>query len=599
MTRARTVAAFIAAVTLISMLLCGCGKTGDGSDTTALTPDTTGSGATVKDALTVFANGKSDFCVVYAAGSDTAAAQAKMIARELSRFTGIEFEATADSARPLAEYGSTPEILVGITDRPESEKATADLRFKDYTVTIEGEKIIVAARDQSAMSNAATYFVEMILLTQISATLNDPRVIMRREDCHTYVFRTDYTIEKMSVLDVPIDKYTIVYPEGGTYSARRTANYIRFLIADRAGIALPVVGDSAARADYEIIVGKTAHGGDDPAADLGSYSVRLAGNDILITADGMLGYENVSEYLSESVIRGKELVIDSSIARVGAGTDEEDADLLTNKFGDYRVMFFNILGNCDIKKYPTRERNKLAAELITAIAPDVFGLQECSPSSRGAESVITALAAAGYAEVDADVPQNNYTPILYDSEKLRVIDKGWLLYSGGGVVDKSKSVTWAVFEGIKDGKRFAVCSTHYHHKAENTPARVSDAGELANINRTIAQKYNCPIISGGDLNCRDDSEPFRAMLDAGMTDLHALAPDADIYKTSHTYPQWNENADLYLECTMPNKGYEAAIDHAVLYNGEGLTPRMFNVVTLKYALLASDHCPIVVDFDIR
>ena len=89
------------------------------------------------------------------------------------------------------------------------------------------------------------------------------------------------------------------------------------------------------------------------------------------------------------------------------------------------------------------------------------------------------------------------------------------------------------------------------------------------------------------------------MLASGMQDLWTVSPVKEDLKTTHAYPTWNSDADLYFEYATPNGGYSAAIDHAVLYNGEKVTPKLFNVITLKYALLAADHCPLVVDFDIN
>ena len=52
--------------------------------------------------------------------------------------------------------------------------------------------------------------------------------------------------------------------------------------------------------------------------------------------------------------------------------------------------------------------------------------------------------------------KTNYTPLFYNKDRLKVIDSGYHLYSDGAN-DKSKSITWAVFEDISNGKRFAVC----------------------------------------------------------------------------------------------------------------------------------------------
>lgn len=605
MKKTKYISLLLAVVMLASVLLlaaCGKEKPDDTTgDTTPAAPDTTAE--PVSDELTIFADGKSEFSVVYASGSSKAQKYAEQIARELSRFTSVTFTAVSDAERPLAEYADSYEILVGMTDRPESSEKTADLRYKDYTATVAGKKIIIGAREESMIKNAATYFIDMVILTQIVENPTNPKVVMSAENSHTYIQNADYVVKSFNINGTPITDYRIVYPEAGPYSARRTALVIRYLISYRAGYLLPIVGDSSVVTANEIIVGKTAHGGEDlSGAAAGSYSVKLEGGNLYISADGMLGYETVCDYFDNEVIKGAEINIDASVAKSGSGTAEKDAELLSTRGGNYRVMFYNILGNCDTSKYPTRERNQLAAEILISLAPDVFGLQECSPNSRGAESIIKTLDAAGYSEVSVTVNNSNgvnYTPLLYNRAKFRVVDKGYVLFTGTASNDKSKSITWAVFEEIEGGKRFAVCSTHYNYKADANADRVKNAAQLVELNRTIAEKYNCPIISGGDLNCRADSEPFLNMLASGMQDLWTVSPVKEDLKTTHAYPTWNSDADLYFEYATPNGGYSAAIDHAVLYNGEKVIPKLFNVITLKYALLAADHCPLVVDFDIN
>ena len=89
MKKTKYISLLLAVVMLASgLLLAACGKekpddtTGD---TTTAAPDTTA--GPVSDELTIFADGKSEFSVVYASGSSEAQKYAEQIARELSRFS--------------------------------------------------------------------------------------------------------------------------------------------------------------------------------------------------------------------------------------------------------------------------------------------------------------------------------------------------------------------------------------------------------------------------------------------------------------------------------------------------------------------------------
>ena len=243
MKKTKYISLLLAVVMLASVLLlaaCNKEKPDDTTgDTTPAAPDTTAE--PVSDELTIFADGKSEFSVVYASGSSKAQKYAEQIARELSRFTSVTFTAVSDAERPLAEYADSYEILVGMTDRPESSEKTADLRYKDYTATVAGKKIIIGAREESMIKNA-TYFIDMVILTQIVENPTNPKVVMSAENSHTYIQNADYVVKSFNINGTPITDYRIVYPEAGPYSARRTALVIRYLISYRAGYLLPIVG---------------------------------------------------------------------------------------------------------------------------------------------------------------------------------------------------------------------------------------------------------------------------------------------------------------------------------------------------------------------
>ena len=112
--------------------------------------------------------------------------------------------------------------------------------------------------------------------------------------------------------------------------------------------------------------------------------------------------------------------------------------------------------------YANDARNQMLAELHTEYSPDFLCLQECSSNSRGASSYITTMVRNGYLEVAVTVNNKdgvNYTPLLYRADKFTLVDSGYHLYSDGAN-DKSKSITWGVFDDKATGARFAGMSTH-------------------------------------------------------------------------------------------------------------------------------------------
>lgn len=543
----------------------------------------------------IFADGKLNFKIIVSARADDAVIKAASdLAKSIEKFTGVVCGYDVDSL--VAANDDTYEILVGDTNRPQSAAAVKGLKSKDFAMLIDGHKIVLNGTNSQTVERAVNTFVDTVLLIQVSEGKSS--LMMTAEDSRISV--ANYRLKNCTILGTDISEYSIVYPAAGPFSAKRTAKLLASYLSDKAGISLPVVSDKEPAAEHEIRIGMTSRGGAEASDKLGAYCARTEGGAILFGARNLFGYMNLNKYFQDTLFVGEKVEIGSDFTFEGDGAPEEEAKLAAGRQGEYRVMFFNILGNCDTSLYPTQQRNQTAAETLIGLAPDIFGLQECSPNSRGADSIITTLAAAGYVEVSVK-PNNsnrvNYTPLLYNKNKFKVIECGYHLYKDDAN-DKSKSITWGVFEDLSNGKQFAVFSTHFAWKSDAEPARIKDAEQILELNNKIKEKYNCPIISGGDLNCKIASTPYKNMLAGGMQDMMKLAKVSEDINAWHTYPEYDKTVGLYLKVYRPTKTYADSIDHALLYNGDKVTVNLFDVVTLEYALISADHCPVLVDFDI-
>ena len=593
----RIIAALLALTLLIAPAALSACNRGEG-DVSSDAPGETTEVIAAEQPMTIFADGKSKFTVIRSSRAEGDEFKASSIlTRELSKYTGLEFEAVDDVLAP--ESADSYEILVGATNREISSSAVKGLRTKDYVIGIYGNKIVLAGTTPEMTFQAVNVFIDTVLLPQVVGK-DFVSIIMQPEDSKVHVY-SGYSVTDCNILGTPLEEYSIVYPSDGLFSAKRTAILLSNYLADTAGFILPVISDKANSTGHEIRIGKTSRGGVElSGASLGAWQGTVADGALCFGAENLFGYMNLYTYLSKTLFTGGNVEIGADYTASGDGSTEPEAKYSEEKYGEYRAIFFNILGNCDTSVVPTPQRNQTAAEVLTVLKPDVIGLQECSANSRGSSSVVPTLAKYSYAEVAVTVTNSNkinYTPLFYNKDRLKVIDSGYHPYSDGAN-DKSKSITWAVFEDISNGKRFAVCSTHFYYKAEAEAARILDAEQLLEVNRSIVQKYNCPVISGGDLNCKYPTTPFQNLLKGGMLAFQKIAEKTEDSKTSHLYPEWDESAGLYLKLNAPKGDYNGAIDHALVYNGDKLTARLFDVIKLQYALISSDHCPVMVDFDI-
>ena len=263
-----------------------------------------------------------------------------------------------------------------------------------------------------------------------------------------------------------------------------------------------------------------------------------------------------------------------------------------------RLYNQNILGNMP-KEVKVANRNSLIADMIAEYRPDFCSFQECNPkTSRVGDTNMVALIAEQYAEACGDHAHENFTPVFYLKERFRQLDGGFLLYEGLND-GRSKSITWALFYDKREDRRLAVVSTHFwwkHRGDEDNEQREENARALGRLCREIFEKYDVPIIVSGDLNSGYVSEQgprgYEMMLKEGFVDVRGIAEESTDSHTIHSYPKLSE-AGVY---TPGGKPY-GTIDYVFTY-GKDISVTKFAVLADDRARTSSDHCPLVVDFDL-
>ena len=113
----------------------------------------------------------------------------------------------------------------------------------------------------------------------------------------------------------------------------------------------------------------------------------------------------------------------------------------------------------------------------------------------------------------------------------------------------------------------------------------------------ITEKYHCPVVLGGDFNCNPSSSPYGVLTKGGLRDVQSWAKKTENMHTHHTYPTFHAETGLWDDPVYPAANYSRSIDH--IFATGNLTPERFDVVTDLYAILSSDHCPLILDFSIN
>ena len=591
-------------ISMLAGLFASCNQTEDVPDTTEAETTAIPETEPAPTELKFSENGTCEFYIVYPVDFDKSVRDiAISLRQQIKKYTGVEPKVVSDEIldKPVGDTGVEHqyEILLGPTNREESQKYTSTMRARDYAFTFEGDKVIIAGLTADTIDRASELFISNVLISQSKGSIGNATVVITADDVFVYTYGK-YSMNSCTILGADIKEYRIVYAKSDIYSAERYARLFQNELSTKAGFPLELKADTSAKSDdttREIIFGLSNRGGEVVTARHG-YSVHADGNKLYIIAECMEGYAAAYEYLTGTLFKGDKVEIAQGFTHTGNAEPEDKQDI-ENRAGEYRVIFNNVHG-AHVDEYPIETRNQMQAELHYEYLPDVIGLQENAAS---VQSYHTRMIKYGYSPVPTNATnkaKRDYTAMLYRADKLDILECGWHLYDDGAG-DQSKSVAWAVFKDKASGDVFAVGSTHFYWTSDDLgkSARLKDAAQLTEVVKSITSKYNCPMIVGGDYNCNINSDPIKNLYKAGFENLQKLSPDTMDVTTHHSYSPWNAELNLYIDVVIPSKAYSSAIDHALLYNKSTLVPKMWRVILHDYTLLSTDHCPVMVDFDIN
>ncbi len=196
---------------------------------------------------------------------------------EINTSFGITMGILDDWVKNVEEIPTTAkEIVVGITNRPETANALALLRDKDYAITFENERIIITGKSANATAKAVDYFLE----TYVNKT--DKKVVLSANLVD--VVRYDYILPELSINGVSLSEYTIVYPENCDLITYSVALALSDYFNNNAGLEIAITSDSAAETEYELLVGDTNRSASNTGVALTDqeYSLSISGKKVVM-----------------------------------------------------------------------------------------------------------------------------------------------------------------------------------------------------------------------------------------------------------------------------------------------------------------------------
>ncbi len=423
-----------------------------------------------------------------------------------------------------------------------------------------------------------------------------------------------------------INGYKLVIPEDTGIKETRFAKLFAQYIKAVFNYDIPIISDAQATGDREIYVGITSK----TQTQVGKYEYAVVARDgcLELAAVSIYSFENMLDYVCELVLDSVEAG-DREIEREDVSSSFKDGtELVLGKTGDLRIMYHNVWGWSNLVDYdkPISQANEILYDTYLEYAPDILCLQEVTSEVKNNEDfplVEKLCKDGGYAEVEVDPVLKldgiyyTATPILYRPEILKLLDSGRTKFGYGlGITDKylqesegpDKWATYAVFEVLDEngkgtGTKIGVISVHLSEKEDNH--RLAQIPDVLKIANDIKNKYGCPVMMGGDINCTINTAPHNELLNKGFEDVWMAMDGAEgreDVSTRYSYPTFNEESGL-LEGNfnaINGKYKSSAIDHIFCYNKDSgyINYKTFDVVTDNYVMRASDHAPILLDFDI-
>lgn len=569
----------------------GSSDSADAVSTTATEP------AAPRQTLTLVENGKSAYKIIYpeGAGSELMREIAELVTI-IRDYTGATIFYNDDFTRESKEeLSALPEILIGATNRVESEKQIQNsLRYGEFVMAIEANKLVIGGPNEAASVAAVRYFVNTFLYKNENLKKGETNGSLIFTDDNSYRFTRKFPIEEMTVDGVPISEFCFAVPEDG-YAEIYTAQLIARYITKNHGVTLPILTEKEAGSSYDhlIRIGNLT--------DMErNFAIRIKDGNIEVDCANIFGYMPAYEMLTDDLLRGAGGQVALKSGEECSGNAPAPIDKL-NTHGDVRILYHNTWGylNADGSN-PVSMRADIAIPIYEEIAPEILCFEEAGTTFRtAARPLFKWLKAEGYSEICFSNEGGEGNPIFYRKDLLDLLDSGYAKSRNG-----DKGTTWAIFRLKSDAsKTFAVTNSHF---AANTNAggdatlgntyRVQDAqAALQAVNGILSKYPNIPVFVGGDFNTNPSGDPYRTLMNGGLVNVRTLTGNKSNVKPYHGSYKYDADFDLY----DPTSGAAAgtagdSIDHIMaIANGAAILQQY--VLNDPLSATVSDHCPHFVD----
>ena len=519
-------------VLLSTFLMAACNKSeGEGTSPPSSLPDDTTPTVTtpaettfeveeplLDPTLSIFTKDVLNYEIVSAkASSEEADKLTKELQQTIQNALNLPISLKTENVYNKKQY----EILIGSTNREESEAFLSDLRWDDYGYGMVGDKLVIAGKNEDGTLEALRAFIEYVDQFEGGDVFfaNSEQCIIRGQ----YAFDT-ITINKMSVGELSI--------VCNTQSLLGTAYHIRDSIIKACGIAMPIVTDENVKTgDKLIVIGNSAH--------VSQALVDEWNKAFVMGDDGYIGVDNNTLWLNANTPMGFWAAADQvAVYSSGKGGDNvtfKNSEIFGGN-GGVTAMSFNLMAGIQ----PNDKRVDRVVEMILNYRPSVIGVQEATDTwiallEQRLAGVYTVVGEGRNADGG-----DEHSAILYLTEEFDCIESGTKWLSDTPDVKGTKFeashfpriMTYVLLARKSDGRQFLHVNTHldYVTKPEEEATQVAQMNVLLG---EIAKFSNVPTIITGDFNATVDSLVYQSVTNAGYIDAIDYIPAIDRESTYH------------------------------------------------------------------
>lgn len=453
---------------------------------------------------------------------------------------------------------SAKEILIGSTNRSQTETVSKTIRYGEYYVGFSDNKLVILGSTTEDTVSAIEYFADLLSKRATATVLFDGQKDL-------YYAQATFDVEDISINGVSLSEYTIVYTDANTKREKRFAELIQEVVVKKSGIQVPIQSSKKDVYGNVLFVGKTA------------TQSGLAASESVVEVRGKT--ENDLFFAVQTLVKR---ISETQTGVIQVDASEQlsytTADLNLKAYGitpdRISLMSYNTQ-NAGDNPYDSYKFEKLAA-MIDFNDPDFVCMQECVAGSGAADSIRNKMKHSNdYLVLRSDTTSATSTStnaILYNKTKYTLLASETVLLrkaqDGETPPYWDRYFLWARMKSKLSNATFVVICIHVDYVKEAANE------EFSSMLSYVKENFEgLPVLVAGDFNLMKPELAFDYLEKQGFEDTAETA-ERSKNGSEKTFPQSDEKGPRTIDFI-----YES-----------GFSTNYFEVMTQE--VNPSDHRPI-------